>query len=50
MNELLVCLRNNGALTAAQYEETLKERQAVGEWGREHPALARDAGSADIAR
>ena len=26
---LLISLRNNGALSAAQYEETLKERQAA---------------------
>jgi hypothetical protein len=42
-------LRNNGALTAAQYEETLKERQAAGavdlalnpEWMRKKQALER---------
>jgi hypothetical protein len=44
----LISLRNNGALTAAQYEETLKERQAAGavdlalnpEWVRKKKVLA----------
>ena len=44
---LLISLRNNGALTAAQYEETLKERQAAGavdlalnpEWVRKKKVL-----------
>jgi hypothetical protein len=45
---LLISLRNNGVLTAAQYEETLKERQAAGavdlalnpEWVRKKNVLA----------
>jgi hypothetical protein len=45
---LLISLRNNGVLTAAQYEETLKERQAAGavdlalnpEWVRKKSVLA----------
>jgi hypothetical protein len=47
---LLISLRNNGVLTAAQYEETLTERQAALERGHEHPALARRASPAAIAR
>jgi hypothetical protein len=33
LEALLISLRNNGVLTAAQYEETLKERQAPLERG-----------------
>ena len=45
---LLISLRNNGVLTAAQYEEALKERQAAGavdlalnpEWVKKKKVLA----------